>query len=252
MFTGAQHQPVLQNQWLRQQFVCTCVAASAHLIWKHCTVLRKRRVKSRDRSLTLSRRVCTLQILLAAEILFSVPFGSDCSLALIQSYCLLALCFLKIKFHWFKPPFLLLEAPVNHGGSCEHVNQVGMYTVPSVPAWWKGLFLSPLSVKRDFLHPFLFSPNFLSSLACSCLFPLVTFCLILPITSIIHFFFSVLFKHWSSFHYSLVIHKHTENRTKYHTLAHYNFLCLLNTNYFFNELKNITILKMCHLPVYTL
>lgn len=67
MFTGAQHQPVLQNQWLRQQFVCTCVAASAHLIWKHCTVLRKRRVKSRDGSLTLSRRVCTLQILLAAE-----------------------------------------------------------------------------------------------------------------------------------------------------------------------------------------
>lgn len=60
-FPGALHQPVLQNWWFRQRFACTHVVASAHhLIWKHCILLRKRCVKSRDGSGTLSRRVCPL------------------------------------------------------------------------------------------------------------------------------------------------------------------------------------------------
>lgn len=143
--------------------------------------------KSSDGSGTLSRRVCPLlhywllmSFFWLPKRLFSLPFGSDCSLALTQSHCLRAplVCWgsgftdsgLSSCFWWLMP----WESDLNACSAC--------CCCPM-----KGLFLSPLSVKKDFLHLLPFFPNFLSPLAFSCLFPFTSFCLIPCYFSILSF-----------------------------------------------------------------
>lgn len=135
--------------------------------------------------------------------LFSLPFGSDCSLALTQSHCLRAplVCWgsglthsgLSSCFWWLLP----WESDLNACSTPCHCLVKGAISVQSV--------------RIGFLHLLPFFPNFLSPLAFCCLFPFTFFCLIPSVTSIFsHFFLSLSpFKHWFSFQYSFIHEKYS-------------------------------------------
>lgn len=129
------------------------------------------------------------------------PFGWDCSLPSASPIVHRLCWFVEVRV---SPIQASLPA---FGGSC-HGNQTWMCAV--LAAWWKGLFLSPLSVKTDLLNSPSFFPKLSVSSSIFLPFPIHLLLSYSVISIFSHFFLSLLLYVDLSFNILYLWKLHTE------------------------------------------